>query len=42
MTEKRMIQVRGRSIFYDDLEGSIDEAIKKFQVNLLPNEKNLI
>jgi len=31
MTEKRTVQVRGKSIYFDDLEGSIDEAIKTFQ-----------
>jgi hypothetical protein len=31
MTEKQMVQDRGRSIHFYDLSGSIDDAIKKFQ-----------
>lgn len=31
MTEKKMVSVRGSSIYYDHLAGSIDDAIEKFQ-----------
>ena len=31
MTEKQTVSVRGGSVYFTHLEGSIDDAIKKFQ-----------